>query len=69
MVENINRAMVIGRDFLGTHKAGVLYNKGELHLGKGYVKLENDIEAASVIRASETIVLRHQTINIIQARV
>lgn len=65
VVNNINRNVMLGRDFLQQHGVRLYFDLEYLQINHSYISIEDDGHIASIVRLQRTTVLRTQTINII----
>ena len=64
VVRNLNRSLILGRDWLKTNGVRLYYDLGCLRIGKKYIPLEEDIHIATVVRIASTVTLKPQTANV-----
>ena len=64
VVRNLNRSLILGRDWLKTNGVRLYYDLGCLRIGHTYIPLEEDIHIATVVRIASTVTLRPQTGNV-----
>ena len=64
VVRNLNRSLILGRDWLKTNGVRPYYDLGCLRIGHTYIPLEEDIHIATVVRIAPTVTLRPQTANV-----
>lgn len=68
IVKNINRTVILGRDFLQDNGVRLYFDLGSLRIGDCYVPLEEDVHISSVARLQGTSILKPQTANVIMAK-
>ena len=61
VVKNLSRSAILGRDFLGKHKARLYYDLQKIRLNGVYIPLENDVHLAATVRAASNVCLQPQT--------
>ena len=64
VVTNINRNVILGRDFLTTYGVRLYFDLGCLRIGKSYVALEQDIHISSLERLAKRTRLKPQSVTI-----
>ena len=64
VVTNINRNVILGRDFLTTYGVRLYFDLGCLRIGKSYVSLEQDIHISSLVRLAKRTKLQPQSVTI-----
>ena len=64
VVRNLNRSLILGRDWLKTNGVRLYYDLGCLIIGHTYIPLEEDIHISTVVRIASTVTLRPQTANV-----
>ena len=61
VVNNMNRNMILGREWLKQNGVRLYFDLGYLRIGKTYVRLEEDIYVSSLLRLVKKTVLKPQT--------
>ena len=69
VVENMNRNIILGRDWLVQNGVRLYYDLGCLRVGQVYVPLEEDIHIASILRLKSKTILKPQTVNMCLAKI
>ena len=64
VIRNLNRSLILGRDWLKTNGVRLYYDLGCLRIGQTYIPLEEDIHIATVVRIASTVTLKPQTANV-----
>ena len=64
VVKNLNRNLILGRDWLKQNGVRLYYDLGCLRIGQTYIPLEEDAHVASVVRIASTVILKPQTANV-----
>lgn len=64
MVSDINRNVILGRDWLVKNGVWLYYDLGMLRVGNVYANLEEDIHISSIVGLSKKTILKPQTSNI-----
>ncbi|CAG2190359.1 unnamed protein product [Mytilus edulis] len=64
VVSDMNRNIILGRDFLQQQGVRVYFDLNCIRIGKVYVPLENDIHIASIVRVAKRTLLKPQSVNI-----
>lgn len=63
IASDINRNIILGRDFLKDKKIRLYYDLGCLRIGKAYVPFEEDLQIASLVRiTSDQIINPNQAV-------
>lgn len=60
IVKNLNRNVILGRDWLMQNGVRMYFDLGALKIGKEYVALEDDVHISSIIRLAKKITLKPQ---------
>ena len=61
VVADMNRNVILGRDWLIQNGVRLYYDLGCLRIGKTYVPLEEDIHIATLVRLNSDLILKPQT--------
>ena len=61
VVTDLNRNIILGRDFLMKNKVRIYCDLHKLKLQNAYVPLENDVHISAISRLNKTITLKPQT--------
>ena len=61
VVSEMNRNIILGRDWLKQFGVHMYYDLGCIRVGKSYVKMEEDIHISSLIRLKHKTVIKPQT--------
>ena len=69
IVSNMNRNVILGRDWLQQNGVRIYFDLGSIRVGKVYVPLENDIHIASIIRLAKKSLLKPQSVNVCIAKI
>ena len=64
IVKDMNRNVILGKDWLTQNGIRLFFDLGCLRIGKCYVSLEEDIKIASIVRCAKDAVLKPQTVNV-----
>ena len=68
VVTDLNRNIILGRDFLMKNKVRIYCDLHKLKLQNAYVPLENDVHISAISRLNKTITLKPQTAYLVEAR-
>lgn len=68
VVKDLNRNMILGRDFLLKNGVRLLFDLHKLKFQDVYVDLEEDMHVSTLVRVKTTMNLKPQTVNLIQAK-
>ena len=68
VVTNINRNVILGRDFLTTYGLRLYFDLGCLRIGKSYVSLEQDIHISSLVRLAKRTNYNHKVSPLVQGK-
>ncbi len=68
VVTEMNRSMILGRDWLTSEGVRLYYDLGCLRVGDTYVPFENDAHISSLVRLTKKVVLRPQTTTLCNGR-
>ena len=68
VVGNMNRNLILGRDWMTQNGVRLYFDLGCLRVGKTYAPLEEDIHIASIVRLTSRIVVTPQTSKICWTR-
>ena len=60
VVTNLNRNVILGRDWLRQNGVRMYFDLGALRIGEEYIALEEDIHISSIIRLAQKITLKPQ---------
>ena len=60
VVRNLNRNIILGRDWLRQNGVRMYFDLGALRIGEEYVALEEDIHISSIVRLAQRVVLKPQ---------
>ena len=55
VVSNLNRGVLLGRDFLVKHSARIYFDLGKIRIQNAYIPMEDDTKISSVCRLTKTI--------------
>lgn len=69
IVDNMNRNLILGRDWMISNGVRIYFDLGCLRIGKTYAPLEEDIHVASIARLTRKTLLKPQTSQICWAKV
>ena len=69
VVSNLNRKIILGRDMLCKYGVRIFYDIFKLKIMGAYVDLERDAYIATIARVNKTIVLKPQTVYLIDGRI
>ena len=69
IVKNMNRNLILGRDWMTQNGVRLYFDLGCLRVGKTYAPLEEDIHIASIARLTSKTLLKPQTSKICWARI
>ena len=69
VVGNMNRNIILGRDWLVQNGVRLYYDLGCLRIGQMYVPLEEDIHIASIVRLHRKTIIKPQTANVCLATI
>ena len=69
VVSNMNRNIILGRDWLADNGVRVYFDLNCLRVGKSYVSLISDIKVASIVRLMKTERLKPQTAAILSGKI
>ncbi|XP_041364210.1 uncharacterized protein LOC121379631 [Gigantopelta aegis] len=61
VVENINRNVILGRDWLVKNGVRLYYDLGCIRIGKTCISLDEDIHVSSIVRLTKKVVVRPHT--------
>ena len=68
VVSEMNRNIILGRDWLKQFGVHMYYDLGCIRVGKSYVKMEEDIHISSLIRLKHKAVIKPQTHKLVGKR-
>ena len=60
VVKDLNRNVILGRDWLRANGVRLYYDLGALRLKGEYVSLEEDIHISSIVRLAQSVTLKPQ---------
>ena len=69
VASNLNRHIIIGRDFLVKHNCRLYFDLAKLRINNTYTNLDNDVHISSVSRVARTVLLKPRTVNIISGKI
>ena len=68
VVSNLNRSVILGRDFLVKNKVWILMDLSLIRIHNAYVPLDNDIHVCAISRLNKSVKLKPQTAYLIEAK-
>ena len=68
VVSDLNRSMILGRDFLDRQKARIYFDLKKLRLNNTYVPLDFDAHISALARASQNVTMKPQTMYLMDAK-
>ena len=68
VVADMNRNIILGRDWLVQNGVRLYYDLGCLRVGNIYTNLEEDIHISSILRVSKEMIIKPQTSNVCLAK-
>lgn len=68
VVADMNRNIILGRDWLVQNGVRLYYDLGCLRVGNIYTNLEEDIHISSILRLSKEMIIKPQTSNVCLAK-
>lgn len=68
VVSNMNRNVILGRDWLLDNGVRLYYDLGCLRVGKVYTPLEEDIHISSIVRLAKNHIIKPQSVNMCLAK-
>ena len=69
VVRNLNRKIILGRDWLRSHGVRMYFDLGVLRLNGEYVEMEEDIHISSIVTVAEDVTLKPQHLHTCVAKV
>ena len=61
VISHASRNLILGTDFLSTHKARIYFDLQKIRVGNEYIDLERDIHISSVVRATTDVLIQPNT--------
>lgn len=61
VTEELNRCVILGREWLRMNRVRIYFDLGCLRIGKTYVKLQEDIHISSLVRINKKLMIKPQT--------
>ena len=69
VVSDLNRGMILGRDFLVKHQARIYCDLNKLRINNTYVPLDLDCHISAITRSCKTVTLKPQTMYLVDAKI